>query len=140
MDGWIDGTVPEKDKDGTVRPPERKSTAAKTNGGLAGKITFVSASFGNLSSDLVAADLDTLGLKVGDKAIVKSGAAELEATVALYRTDVEEGMASVYITPDGWIAIVINGGNAADALQVKKGERVTLSPAPAEEPAPEKTE
>lgn len=133
IDGWIDGRVPEKDKDGTVRPPQRKSTAAKAEGGLAGKVTFVSASFGNLSSDLVTADLDALGLKVGDKAIVKSGAASLEATVALYRTDVEEGKAAVYVTPDGWIAIVINGGNAADALQLKIGERVTLSPAPAEE-------
>ena len=140
VDGWIDGSVPEKDKDGTVNPPARTSTATKVDGGLAGKITFVSASFGNLSSDLVAADLDALDLKVGDKAIVKSGAAQLEAIVALYRTDVEEGMGAVYITPDGWVAIVINGGNAADALQVKKGERVTLSPAPppapAEEPEP----
>jgi pimeloyl-ACP methyl ester carboxylesterase len=133
VDGWIDGSVPEKDKDGTVRPPARESTATKAERGLAGKITFVSASFGNLSSDLVAADLEALGLKVGSKAIVKSDTAQLEATVALYRTDVEEGKAAVYLTPDGWLAIVINSGNAADALQVKKGERVTLSPAPAEE-------
>jgi S-adenosylmethionine hydrolase len=131
VDGWIDGATPEKDKDGTVRPPARESTATKVEGGLAGKITFVSASFGNLSSDLVAADLDALGLKVGTKAIVKSGAAQIEATVALYRTDVEEGKAAVYVTPDGWVAMVINGGNAAEALQVKNGDRVTLSPAPA---------
>jgi pimeloyl-ACP methyl ester carboxylesterase len=136
VNDWIDGTAPEKDKDGTVRPPARESTATKVEGGLGGKITFVSASFGNLSSDLVAADLDTLGLKVGDKAIVKSGAAQIEATVALYRTDVEEGKAAVYVTPDGWVAMVINAGNAAEALQVKNGDRVTLSAAPAPAPAP----
>ena len=100
---------------------------------MAGKITFVSAGFGNLSSDLVAADLASLGLKVGDTALVKSAGAQLEATVALYRTDVDEGKATVYVTPDGWLAIVINGGNAAEALEVKLGDRVTLSPAPAEE-------
>lgn len=137
VDGWIDGTVPEKDKDGTVRPPARESTADKVDGGLAGKITFVSGSFGNLSSNLVSADLDTLGLKIGSKVIVKSGAAQLEATVALYHTDVEEGKAAVYVTPDGWVAIVINSGNAADALQLKNGDRVTISPAPAPEPAPQ---
>jgi dienelactone hydrolase len=131
VDGWISGTAPEKDKDGTVRPPSRKSTATKANGGLAGKITFASAGFGNLSSNLVAADLEKLGLKVGDKTIVKSDKAQLEATVALYRTDVDGGQASVYVTPDGWVAIVINGGNAAEALKVKLGDRVTLSPAPA---------
>ena len=136
LDGWIDGKVPEKDKDGTVRPPARESTATKAEGGLAGKITFVSASFGNLSSDLVSTDLETLGLKVGDKAIVKSGSAQIEATVALYRTDVEEGKAAVYVTPDGWVAMVINAGNAADALQVKNGDRVTLSPAPVPAPVP----
>ena len=142
VDGWIEGTVPEKDKDGTVRPPARASTATKADGGLAGKITFASASFGNLSSDLVAADLETLGLKVGSKVIVKSGNAQLEAIVALYRTDVEEGKAAAYVTPDGWVAIVINGGNAAEALQLKKGDSVTLSaaPAPTPAPAPEKTE
>lgn len=133
MDAWIDGTPPEKDKDATVRPPARKSTAAKADGGLAGKITFVSSGFGNLSSDLVAADLASLGLKVGDKVLVKSAGAQLEATVALYRTDVGEGEASVYVTPDGWVAIVINAGNAAEALKVNPGDRVTLSPAPAEE-------
>jgi pimeloyl-ACP methyl ester carboxylesterase len=137
VDGWIDGTVPEKDKDGTVRPPARESTATKVEGGLAGKITFVSSGFGNLSSDLVSADLDTLGLKVGSKAIVKSGTAQLEATVALYRTDVDEGKAAVYVTPDGWVAMVINAGNAAEALQVKNGDRVTLSPAPVPTPAEE---
>ncbi|RYD49509.1 MAG: hypothetical protein EOP83_25060, partial [Verrucomicrobiaceae bacterium] len=142
VDSWVDGIIPEVDreKDGTVRPPARKSTATKADDGLAGKITFVSASFGNLSCNLVSSDLETLGLKVGSKAIVKSGAALLEATVALYRTDVEEGKAVVYVTPDGWVAIVINGGNAANALQVKNDDPVTISPAPAAEPAPEKTE
>ena len=142
VDSWIDGSVPEHDreKDGTVRPPARKSTATKVDGGLAGKITFVSASFGNLSSDLVSSDLESLDLKVGTKVIVKSDAAQLEATVALYRTDVEEGKAAIYVTPDGWVAIVINGGNAANALQVKNDDRVTISPAPVAEPAPEKTE
>jgi dienelactone hydrolase len=139
VDSWIGGMVPDQDKekDGTVRPPARESTAAKVDGGLAGKITFVSASFGNLSSDLVSSDLEALGLKVGAKAIVKSGAAQLEATVALYRTDVEEGKAAVYVTPDGWVAIVINGGNAANALQVKNDDRVTISPVPTEEPKAE---
>ena len=85
----------------------------------------------------MSADLETLGLKVGDKALVKSGKAQLEATVALYRTDVEEGTAAVYVTPDGWVATVINGGNAAEALQVKNGDRVTLSPAPAPVEKPE---
>jgi dienelactone hydrolase len=136
IDGWIGGTAPEKDKDGTVRPPARKSTAVKSGDGLSGKITFASAGFGNLSSDLVATDLEKLGLKPGDKVLAKGADASLEATVALYRTDVPEGTAAVYVTPDGWVAIVINGGNAAEALKVKLGDRVTLSPAPV--PAVEK--
>ncbi|WP_264501302.1 SAM hydroxide adenosyltransferase [Luteolibacter flavescens] len=149
LDAWIDGTAPEKDKDATVGPPVRKSTAVKKDAGLSGKITFVSAGFGNLSSDLVSADLETLGVKVGDQVLVKSDAGEIVATVALYHSDVGEGHASVYVTPNGWLAIVINGGNAADALKVKKEDSVTISPAPKKEekkeeekkaPAPEAAE
>jgi pimeloyl-ACP methyl ester carboxylesterase len=131
LDAWIDGKAPEKDKDGTVGTPARKSTAAKVDGGLAGKITFASASWGNLSSDLVAADLGTLGLEVGDKARVQAKGGELEVTVCRYRTDVPSGEGALYVTPEGWLAIVIHGGNAAEALGVKLGDAVTVRAKPA---------
>lgn len=126
VDAWIDGTAPEKDKDGTIRAPGRKSTATTVDGGLAGKITFVSGSWGNLSSNLVAADLEALGLQIGDKTKVKGPGGELEVTVCRYRTDVAEGAGALYVTPDGWLAVVIHGGNAAKALGVKLGDPLTV--------------
>src|SRR5690606_29983301 len=98
VNAWIDGVAPEREKDATVPPPARESTALRENGGLSGKVTFVSPGFGNLSSDLVAADLKTLDLGLGDRVMLKASTATLEATVARYYTDVDEGKASVYVT------------------------------------------
>ncbi len=130
VDAWIDGKPPEKDRDGTVPPPERQSTAKAVDGGREEKITHVVGSWGNLSTGFVAADLEALGLKLGDTALFKRDDTTLEATVCRYRSDVPEGKTAAYITPDGWLAIVVNGGNAAQALGVKVGDVLTLSAKP----------
>ena len=73
VDAWIDGKPPEREKDGTLAPPRRPSMATKLeSGGLEGSIRQASESWGNLSTDLVAADLEALGLKRGDTAVVAS--------------------------------------------------------------------
>jgi hypothetical protein len=129
LNDWIDGKPIEKERDGTVPPPVRESTATKVDGGLSGKITVVSESWGNLTSDLVGADLETLGLKIGDKAQVKNGDKTLPVSVVRYWSDAKEGEAAIYVTPKGWVGIVTHGGRAVDSLGVKVGDRVTLSSA-----------
>lgn len=127
VNAWIDGKAPDKEKDGTVPPPKRPSTATKTDGGLSGKIRMASESWGNLSTDFVAADLESLGLKIGDKAVVSNGENKLELSIVNYRSDVEQGKGALYVTPNGWVLIMINGGNAAKALGVKTGDPIQLS-------------
>lgn len=127
LNDWIDGKAIEKERDGTVPPPVRESTATKVEGGISGKITVVSESWGNLTSDLVGADLAALGLKIGDKAVVKNGEKSLPVTVVRYWSEAKEGEAAIYVTPKGWVGIVTNGGRAVDSLGVKVGDRVTLS-------------
>lgn len=126
VDAWIDGKAPEKEKDGTVPLPKRASTAKKVDGGLEGGIRMASESWGNLSTDLVAADLETLGLKLGDKAVVSHGENKLEVSVVNYRSDVEQGKGALYLTPNGWIMVMLNGGNAAKSLGVKTGDKIRL--------------
>lgn len=128
VNGWIDGKAPEKERDATIAPQVRESTATKVDGGLASKINFVTESWGNLSTDFVAADLETLGLKIGDKATVKSGGKSLVATVARYWSEVNREEAAIYVTPSGRLGVVINGGRAAEALGVKVGDAVELLP------------
>lgn len=127
LNDWIDGKAIKKERDGTVPPPVRESTATKVEGGLSGKITVVSESWGNLTSDLVGADLEALGLKTGDKAVVKNGDKSLPVSVVRYWSEAKEGEAAIYVTPKGWVGIVTNGGRAVDSLGVKVGDRVTLS-------------
>lgn len=124
---WIDGKAPEKQKNGTIAPPKRPSTAKKTDGGLSGNIRMASESWGNLSTAFVAADLETLGLKLGDKAVISNGDNKLEVRVVNYRSDAERGKGALYVTPNGWIIVMINGGNAAKALGVKTGDSIRLS-------------
>lgn len=127
VNAWIDGKAPDKEKDGTVPPTKRPSTATKSDAGLTGKIRMASESWGNLSTGFVAADLESLGLKIGDKATVSSGGKKLEVSVVNYRSDVEQGKAAIYLTPNGWVLVMINGGNAANALGVKTGDPIQLS-------------
>lgn len=127
VDAWVDGTVPAKEKDGTVYPPVRESTAKKVDGGLEGKVTLASASWGNLSTGFVAADLTALGLKSGDMAVVSGSKGKLAVKVVGYRSDVAPGEGALYLTPNGWVAVVVNGGNAAKAIGVTTGDGVVLS-------------
>jgi hypothetical protein len=127
VNDWVDGKAIGKERDGTVPPPVRESTAEKVGGGLSGKITRVSESWGNLTTDLVGKDLEFLGLKPGDKAVVKNGEKSLEVSVVRYWSEAKEGEAAIYVTPKGWLGIVTNGGRAVDSLGVKAGDRVVLS-------------
>lgn len=43
-----------------------------------------------------------------------------------YRSDVEPGEGALCLTPEGWVAVVINGGNAAKAIGVTTGDGVVL--------------
>ena len=127
VNDWIDGKSPEKERNGTIPPPDRPSTAKKDDDSLSGGIRNVSESWGNLSTDFVAADLQTLGLKPGDEAVVSNDSNKLAVKVVGFRSDAEQGKAALYLTPNGWIVVTINGGNAAKALGVKGGDRVRIS-------------
>jgi dienelactone hydrolase len=127
VNDWIEGKVIEKEKDGTVAPPARESTARKDGDGLVGKVTLVSESWGNVSTDLVAKDFEALGLKPGETAVLRHGEKKLEAGVVRYWSEAADGKAGVYVTAAGWGAVVINGGNAAAALGVKAGDEVRIS-------------
>ena len=127
VNDWIEGKAIEKERDGTVLPPLRESTARKDGQGLLGKVTLVSESWGNVSTDLVAKDFKELGLKPGKTAVLQRGEKKLEASVVRYWSEAARGKAAVYVTAAGWVAIVVNGGNAAEALGVTAGDEVKIS-------------
>ncbi|MES2476388.1 MAG: alpha/beta hydrolase [Verrucomicrobiota bacterium] len=129
VDAWIDGKAAEREKDGTLPQRQRPSTAKKVDDvALEGSIRQASEAWGNLSTDLVAADFETLGLKLGDTAILSNlGEDRLEAAVVSNRGEVKEGKAALYLTPDGWALVEINGGHAAKVLGMKTGDRIRVS-------------
>ncbi len=131
IDAWVSGDPPGKNQDGTVLPPERESTARVSGNAREGKTSHVSEPWGNLLTTFVAADLDALDLEAGDPLLVKRGDAVLEATICGYRDDVPRGKAAAYITSDGWLAIAVNGGNAARELEgIGAGDELKISAKP----------
>ncbi|MBB5353149.1 dienelactone hydrolase [Haloferula luteola] len=133
VNAWIDGQPPEKDRDGTLEPPVRASTAQPVKGGLEGTIRKSSPSWGNLGTDFVAADLTTLHLARGDSLMVEAGDRSIAARLVGDRSEVAEGECAVYLSPNGWVEIEIQGGHAARKVGVAVKDRVRLihQPTPA---------
>jgi S-adenosylmethionine hydrolase len=52
---------------------------------------------------------------------------KLAVKVVGYRSDVEPGEGALYLTPNGRVAVVINGGNAAKAIGVTTGDAVVVA-------------
>ncbi|WP_035608621.1 SAM hydroxide adenosyltransferase [Haloferula sp. BvORR071] len=130
LNDWIEGKEMVRERDGTVLPPTRESTARKEGESLVAKVTAVSEGFGNLSTNFVAADLQALGLKPGDKARARCGEKTLDLLVTRYWSEAPEGKGCIYVTPEGWLGIVINGGRAEGALGAKKESEILLEKIP----------
>jgi hypothetical protein len=62
------------------------------------------------------------GILCGDGAVATGGKSKLAVKVVGYRSDVAPGEGALHLTPNGWVAVVINGGNAARAIRVTTGE------------------
>lgn len=123
---WIDGKVPEKDKDGTLPPPDRPSTAQPVEGGLKGKAATISPAWGSVTTDLVAADLAKLGLKPGGTGWLKTPKKIAEVTVCTHFSDAPQGKVAIYLDPNGWVQITENGGRVSDAFGLAAGDSLEL--------------
>ncbi|RYD39155.1 MAG: hypothetical protein EOP85_16445 [Verrucomicrobiaceae bacterium] len=123
---WIDGNVSDKDKDGTLPPPDRPSTAQSVEGGLQGKATGISEAWGSVSTDLVARDLSKLGLKQGGSGLLKTAKKTAEVTVCTHFSDAPRGKVAIYLDANGWVQITENGGRVSDAFGLAAGDAFQL--------------
>jgi S-adenosylmethionine hydrolase len=91
--------------------------------------------FGNVQLAATAADLAASGIGVGDRAFVHIGPAARPALVARTFGDVGPGELVVYLDSAGYVAVAINGGNAAVALDVRDADSVLLLAKPTPKPS-----
>ncbi|MEN3362522.1 MAG: hypothetical protein V7637_6504 [Mycobacteriales bacterium] len=92
-------------------------------------------SFGNVQLAAAAADLTAAGISTGDRAFVHIGPAARPALVASTFGDVGLGELVVYVDAAGYIAIAVNGGNAAAALDIRDRDSVLLLARPSRPPS-----
>jgi len=131
MDQWLDtGRRPPGDppygQDVTVDRSGRPSVAEATAQGLLGTVVAVDPAYGNVDTDFVVADLDSLG--IDRRFRVRSG----ETTRRIYfgdsYDDVEVGKLVAFINADGGLRLAVNQGNAARKLVCGPGDALELLP------------
>jgi len=83
--------------------------------------------YGNIELSARAEDLDAAGL--GEVGELSGHGNETSFIARRVRTfgDLRQGELGVLIDSLGWVAVVLNGGSAAEALGVEPGERVYLA-------------
>ena len=83
-------------------------------------------SFGNVQLAATAADLVASGIGAGDRVFVHIGPAGRSALVGRTFGDVGPGEVVVYPDAAGYVAVAVNGGNAAVTLDVRDADSVLL--------------
>ncbi|HVQ94771.1 MAG TPA: SAM-dependent chlorinase/fluorinase [Mycobacteriales bacterium] len=127
---------PEVPRETLVRLPAPTVTVA------VGKVTAQVRSvdgFGNVQLAATVADLTAAGIAAGDRAFVQIGPAARPALVASTFGDVGPGELVVYLDSAGYVAVAVNGGSAAAALDVRDDDSVLLLSRPAPPTAPQST-
>lgn len=85
--------------------------------------------FGNVSLNARADDSSHLRLKRGERALIRAGGGEVEATFATAFADVQRGELLLYVDSSGHLALARREGSAAGALGISDDDEVTITAA-----------
>jgi hypothetical protein len=125
---WVDKGVIEHRHNPTVEPDAFVSEATWSDDGLAAtaSIRHVDPTFGNLDTAFNAADFDHLGIAQGDAFTVSANGHSFTGIRGVTYSDVARGEWLAVPLPTGQMRIVINFGQADDALEVRRLDDVTV--------------
>ena len=112
---------------GSLIAPET-SVPRMTEGGVVAHVVYLDR-YGNAALDLGGDRLGEAGLKLGHRARVAAGQISLDAVYSLTFGDVSPGELILYEDSYGSLALAVNRGNAAEALELAPGAEVTVRPA-----------
>ena len=103
------------------------SPATVTRHGCSGTVTYVDR-FGNLQTNVLPSQAAAAGLLPGQSVSIDFGPVITMATFGETFNSVPPGELVVLVDSHGVLAICINQGNAARALGIRAGSKVTLGP------------
>lgn len=130
---WLEGGVRPRGwvgepYDATMVPDPRPSVARSRDGGLEGTVIAIEPVFGNLTTDLVAADLETVAGREGGRFLIRGFGAEEKIMWGATYADVKADNLVAFVDADGRVQIAVNRGNAADRLSVREGDAILVKP------------
>lgn len=118
---------PARDPDGLVRLAVPASAVAE--GRISAEVVLVDR-FGNAALNVLGSDLAAAGLQTGDRVAIAVGDLTTGAPLVDTFAEVPAGQLAVLVDSFGRAALAVNGGDAAQQLQARRGTSVTLSRAP----------
>ncbi len=129
--GWLDGGdrppgTPAQPHDATMAAPPPAAAGQTVPGGLRGLVAAVDPAYGNLDTNLTAADLARLGLARGDVGGVRCDGPARRIRIGATYADVAPGELVAFVTADGVVRVAVNLGSAADLLQARAGGVIEL--------------
>ncbi|NUM52026.1 MAG: SAM-dependent chlorinase/fluorinase [Candidatus Hydrogenedentes bacterium] len=102
--------------------------SAVANGAASGTVMRTDP-YGNIVSNITSADLQSLGIALGDSVNVSLGASQWTAPFKRTYAEVPEGERLVVVQSSGFVEFAINKGSLADAIKEGFGAKVTVSKA-----------
>lgn len=94
---------------------------------MRGRVTAVDPIYGNVETNLVAADLYELGVELGEKIHISVGSKSWTVRWANSYADVGEGDLVAFLTADSTLRVAVNMGNAARRMRCHAGEFLEIS-------------
>jgi len=131
MDQWLDTGrrppgAPPYGQDMTVDRSGRLSVSVPTERGRLGTVVAVDPAYGNVDTDFVVADLDSLG--IDRRFRVRCGETTRRVFFGESYGDVEAGRFVAFINADGGLRLAVNQGHAARKLGCRAGDTLELLP------------
>lgn len=125
---WASGKLPSTNAVPTIPPTPGPSTAKLILGRRAeGSVTKVNPFYGNLTTSLIAADLESAGIEPKSRFKLTLGGQTVDVLYGSDFGDVPKGEWVAFIDAEGFVFISKNWDNAAKATGVKTGDAVTAN-------------
>lgn len=115
---------PARDPDGLVRLTMPETVV--DDGRIGAEVVLVDR-FGNAALNVLGDDLEAAGLHLGDRVAIAVGGIATDAPLVDTFAAVPAGQLAVLVDSFGRAALAVNGGDASQWLQARRGAQVTLS-------------
>lgn len=115
----------EIDKNSIVRIPINKPKILREEKAVEGEVLYVDI-FGNIMTSITRREIEELSLKYGLELEIVTSSGTYKCTYESTFSKVSEGALVCYINSWDYFEIAVNKGNAAEALKIKRREKVIV--------------